>query len=360
MMFTLISYIPFYIQTYELQQYHVYISMGLKGVCILLFFFILIFEKYNGRDIFIIVCLFLFAIISKNMLFILVGLILISTKEMSERIVVERYFYINLLLILSVLLLYYMGFLPDVELVKHYEKSTGHLRKTLGFINPNTFFVKMIPLIMSYVYLKYENWNFKNTLILIIVIFIGFLVTGSRTGTFANLLLLIYIYCFKCFNNLIFNQIFLRIIFKINFFVLTWITILLAHIDNENNILNIVLSRRPLYWSKFIEEGVFSLLFFFGRKKIEMLAKYPLDNGYLAILIYGGLLSFLFFNHIYMKGITQIIEERKAKIIIIILYISIYSLFEDVLLNILLNFSWIILYKRIGTNTEGEDENDEQ
>lgn len=178
----------------------------------------------------------------------------------------------------------------------YFDASKAALR--LGFANPNTVAVIMFSILASYNLIRKSKPSFKTIGLDFLYIIFCYFVFKSRSELVAGI---IYILILALVQNISGKGLFYKILFPFQYSFLAG-TILIGYIlekydsfSSTWNELNFLLSGRLFYWHAFLDYYGIKL---FGNRIVD--ETMPLDNGYIFLLIYQGVILLLLMNYIYI------------------------------------------------------------
>lgn len=231
----------------------------------------------------------------------------------------------------------YMNFNRNGEYIKRYH---------LGFGNPNTLALYALTMITMWYVFIVKRFNIKNQIIYICITFFIYFFTYSRN----TLLLLIICYFFILLRKKIVRYSILEIIP----YILMAASLMLSTIYSHNKILNKILTNRPLIWGKWINgdiNGYKIQIFGLGNQVGGSKINYPLDNGYIYILLTSGILFCFILLIIFNIVIKRIYKAGKSRDLIYILIFLFLNIAETVFLRfIFVPIISIILYEYLVIN----------
>lgn len=277
---------------------------------------------------------------------ILAYLILASvSKNIDNKKIAKYFFWTNLILFPLIPLLVNMGILPQSTTL-HYKLVDGIsvLRKDWGFGNPNAPFFYMMPVYISYIFLRFEKYNIFDRLFLLGSSLLIYYTTYSRTGLLTIITTLILVEIFR--NISLKKKIVQRSIIFIPyfFFILSFI---LGFYFSDNEVINKILTSRPLCWNAYIEQFGNAFTIFGNQYNAEMRTNYPLDNSYIYIQAYFGVIIWSIIALAISKGLNICVNENNKKIILVSIMIMLFSFTENMLFDAASNMPFILLIKLI-------------
>lgn len=219
----------------------------------------------------------------------------------------------------------------------------GFIRESFGFSHPNTVMLFVFVLITSFAY--YKKFNMITRIITFTFALLMFFATDSRTGFLCVIILFIleFIARFIRYNNKVFS--FVIVLFPLFTLISIGIGFLL-----HNSQLNGLLSGRPYIFYILMTE--YDWISLFG---LDLTGKalMPLDNLFLNVLIYQGVISYFIYLFFYTIVGYKLYKTKNVRLIFIYVVYLIFSLFEATLMS----FSCAFLLPLMFISEFGEDYN---
>ena len=318
-----------YLSFYELDNG--LITTGIIIIAIIFNIIIILKKKFNQKKLFLILIpFFMITIISSSLDFVVTLLIALIFSKDNIRDFFKIFFISSLCCYLLTICMYFLGILENHSIRRITEDGTI-VRNSLGFSHVNGVFKNLIPIILSGYFLVKEKNIRKYNLFIFIISTILFIVSNSRTGYICVILYLL----FTTFKDIINIKIKKKSI-KYMFIICTLITILITNFagQSETNTLNILLSNRPIIWKYYMYD---SNAIEFINMKITRIA---IDNTYITYLVNYGILTYIIIFLIKYFAIKKIEDNR---ILLIILILSIYGIFEN-MVSYGLDFTLIVQF----------------
>lgn len=334
------KYLNFTANTIETQpQILSTVSYGLFAITLILQLFITDISK---EDIYVIVLGVLLTFLTKEPSLLIYFILGIASKSIEDEKVVKYYLGINALFFITMILGNTLGILPSSSYDYYRDVGEGFRtikRNDLGFGNPNAVFFNFMPIYVGYLYLRYDRYNWIDRIILIFATLYIYVETKSRTGLLIFFGILLFMEFIKKVD--LDNCIWIKKIIQFIPIILTAVSIGIAFIFSQNLFLNKLLSNRPILWSWYLD-------------KISLLGKisdtqqgYPLDNSYIYILVVGGIISIIIVWIILYYGLNKVADEKKYKVILVVVAFLLYGFGENILFDKALNFSFILILKNL-------------
>jgi hypothetical protein len=231
---------------------------------------------------------------------------------------------------------------------KIYNLNGGRLRYDFGWGNPNflSMFVGSTLLLLLY-YINYFNKNnlYVLSLLLVPVLYFTYLATGTKTFIVAWVLF----YLTVIFKPLFINKTTIKIILLLPLLLLAFFYWAAMNYDNTFvKTIDVMLTGRIGLYNLFLTQTTNTSLLLGDVKFVRSFDK-PLDSAYISLLLTGGIISFLVFYFIYLKGVNFLFLQKDYLAISMVTYYLVYGVTEMMFLSILcipnLLF-WILLSRR--------------
>lgn len=304
-------------------------------ICDLFFYFcflvsLLILKKYSRKQIVFFILAALYSLIyfsseKRNLflLFVIASFILVSNNP--------RNFY-KTTFTLSVITFLLVSFLVAAgEAEKLWFKDfDGSIFYNFGFNNPNTFGMFFFSSMMCFLLFFRKSIGKIIDVIFICLSFLIFKITGCNTLIICTFLLYIVYFLIK--------HIHFKIVMYFCLILPVIITCVLTYLAlNVKKFLFIdvfLTGRLSLYNALFSHSNFIGILF--GNSSFITSNEITLDSAYFGLIFIGGIVSFLFFLHCYLKFVKSSFENKNwFKLSVVITYLA-YGVMESVFTNILL------------------------
>lgn len=312
------------------------------------------FQKYNFTNSILIAVVSIIVLIvslrSGEFSYICLWLFIIAANNISFTKVVELTYILLTVLIISVVLLCFLGVFEDFVLFRN-----GQMRHSLGFAHPNTLGERIFQWLICRVYLRWKKIDIKDIVVMLLSLAVVFYVANSQTATICILLLIVFILIylllirhFKTAKSAFWIFVFsLSILFPV-------VSIYLAIAGIKNTFffeLDYALSHRflfankvyLLYGSTLLGQNIY-IPGGFGELK-GLSERLWLDNAYAYIWLKLGSVFLILFIYIYWETLYRF---RKYCYITLVLFLyALYGLMEQSLVQLthnifLLLFAWSI------------------
>lgn len=307
---------------------------------------LILLSRFNVLDLILLFSSFLLSLVIRdgNILMLSIISILVKNKNIEKHINFILKIYISFLFL--IILFHFTGLIDNIDLdTLRYDEKTNlfHKRYSLGFINPNTFFLNLLPIYTVYIFNCYEEWKIKNTLLILITSGFFYYLTKSRTVFISLIIIILLIHIKNIFS--------LKIIKNI-FPILTILSILSGKYLVFNEKIIKITSKRVILWNHFSDFGNFSFL----SQKINLYENLSTHNLFLYILNRYGIFFYLIIMYIYIKILDKSLFLKKEKWIVVITLNLLVGFFEDGILLFPINIIIIYFYNFL-LNKDNENKN---
>lgn len=338
-------------------MFNVYLSNGIKKVCLLVSIFlilfkILIFDRYSIKNIIYIGILFIIMLVAgilsgyKNLL--LLALLIVGAKDVSFKRIIKIYLTITISITIIAMIAVKFGV---IEHIIYYRN--GKARYSFGSIYCTDFAAHIFYIIVSYCYVKGMKIGMHNIVIFIICGMFVYKYAGARLDAISIFVVCIYyIYIlfkqrFRKNSGKIKLNWFMKFVMVFSVPVSAFISIFITNIYSSANYnlvkLNSILSNRLSYGKRGIDEYGFKL---FGQQVAmngnggtnRIIENYFfIDSSYLYIALRYGIMILMLFCIYFIFLNKRMIKENNFIIPIIVMFIAINSIvahhFTDVAYN---------------------------
>lgn len=216
-------------------------------------------------------------------------------------------------------------------------------RNDFGFGNPNTAFISMFLVWISYFYSIYDEKNKVDYVLLFLFIFLMYTQTTTRTGLLTAVLTII---AFLILEKVNFENKWVRRLISIFPIFMTALSLIFATVLSNSYFINKVLSHRPLYWHSYVmhpTKGINLFGYPSNIRDILFTQRMPLDSGYIWTLYSSGLVVYTVLILMMSYTLYRLcIEKRKAEILLIV-SLLIYCFAESIMLDLATNVGLILI-----------------
>ncbi|MDR0880536.1 MAG: polysaccharide polymerase [Clostridioides sp.] len=304
-------------------------------------------KRHNKTEICLLILSCILYVANREGVIMIMILLASMARDIDDEYIVRNYVLMTLvLIILGMFVANIFPFLTkDAESHYRITESAYILRETFGFFNPNMMFIFTLAIFAGYIFLRYENYNRIDRIILLALTVFIYLTTKSRTGLVSIVAGLIVVEVLKRID-LRRNKA-ARILVESMPVILLVVSMGLGVFFAKNTAMNDLLSSRPRYWSVYLSEH-YSLFNLFGHKFSDAIKlENPLDSSYIFIYAMLGIVSLIFVLYLIIRGLHILVEQGKTKYIAIVLLYLLFAFSENVLLEVAYNFTLIILVKYV-------------
>lgn len=225
-------------------------------------------------------------------------------------------------------------------------------RNDFGFGNPNTAFICMYLIWFSYLYLVFDDIKFKDILFLVMLTFVMYSQTETRTGLLTLICTAVLVVLIKKIDI---RKKSIKILLSSVPVLATSVSLVIAYVFNQAKFFNSMLSHRPNYWYTYLAHPKFGLNLFGhnpGIKFTLFVPRVPIDSGYVWSLYSLGMLVYALLLIIYVILIYKLCADNKKAEIVLVISILIYSFAESILLDLANNVALILIVYALTLNKE--------
>lgn len=308
-------------------------------------------STYRVKDLFVLGAVFLVSAAS------LVGsgdaellkfcIIVIAAKDVSPRTLVLVFAWIKGVGTALTLLLCQLNLLPTL----YYENGDGYYN-TYGFCHRNVLSANVAILCLAWFYLRYRKLTIRDVVVWGIIGLITYGLAVSRTGLIIMYLVIISVFLFQKVEQRVMNVKNIRSILLGVFLALLLLSVLCMIFYSSSSSFWVTLdkffTKRLRFSNYYFEEYGLSL---FGQElplvstmeaQVAESEKMILDNAYIRVLLYYGLIPGALFLFTYWKALDRSIQSRDGALIICLLILAVYGLSERYMLDIYYQFPLLI------------------
>ena len=321
-----------------IQNYSSVLDLSIILMLFINVFIITVNTSKNKNDFIKTILIIILGIISwyfaKNPLVLKTGLLITSVKNINFRKIIHADLLIKLTIFFLIVFLYFSGYISS----SFTSYRDGILRNSWGFSHPTT-----LGLIIAIIYFEISYLYFnKKTIqkILLSIPFVCFIsiVPNSRSALYAIIIFnLLSIFKVNTNQNKINNFIYGKNLIFIIFTTISLLSITYyRQLEFINDIDANIMSNRIYYQEKIVQEKGYTLL---GKHLTDTVV---LDNSYIYILVGYGMIVLAMSYILYKKNFLKVLQDNNTELLLILLSILVYGLFENSLTNIICNI--FILY----------------
>lgn len=216
-------------------------------------------------------------------------------------------------------------------------------RNDFGFGNPNTAFISMFLVWISYFYSVYRRKTKFDYILLFLFVFLTYTQTTTRTGLLTAIMTIV---AFFILEKVDFEKKWVRV-FVTSFPVfMTLLSLVFATVLHNNYFVNKVLSHRPLYWHSYVmhpSKGINLFGYPSNIRDILFTKRMPLDSGYIWTLYSSGIIVYAVLIFMICYTLYRLcIEKSKAEILLVV-SLLIYCFAESIMLDLATNPGLILI-----------------
>lgn len=298
---------------------------------------ILFFQKYRFRELIIIAIVSIPVVISAwksvNYVFLSAWLFVLAAKNIPFRRMIETTYRVLVIAVPIIIVLYFSGVLGDVFYYRN-----GIRRYALGFVHPNILGLRILQLNICHFYLRKDDLKVHDYIMgLVSVAFIA-IVPASQTSFICNLILVILFFArgrilgkstkgrWGFLQALIVMTVLCNILSLAFSLVDTSSNIVLKLIDNS-------LSRR--FYHCYRDINLFGISLLGQHLPIKEQESYAaglgrlfLDNTYVGILLWYGIIVYLLFSIAYPCAMIRFKRRGDDYIVIVLFLYAIYGVMD--------------------------------
>lgn len=248
--------------------------------------------------------------------------------------IVQWDFKIKLLLIFTVITMYFLGFTET----RVFYRIDGTVRYTLGFIHPNTLGFYTMMLVFEYFYINRDKISIRQYVFAIIIFLINWKISDSRTCALIIFAFILYnLINGKWINKLLNNKI-IKTLTTYSFLIFSLLSIAIGFIYNSNNPLmihlNELLSLRPQNYALYLSSYPITIL---GNNLPDSINGKFLDNAYLLLILKFGIVQYLGYLFLTIKTFHNLYSKKCNYLIVILLLLLLYGLMENMIIKATMN-----------------------
>ncbi|GAA3660155.1 hypothetical protein [Asaccharospora irregularis] len=329
-----------------------FMSALFYGSFVLLLLQFAIQKSHNKTEIIIFLATMMLYLLTREGSILMIVLLAIAIKNIEDDYVVKSYIILNLIFIVGSIII--GNLMPHIAPIPeaHYRIVEGELvsREAFGFANPNSPFWFTLAIYAGYIFLRFDDYNKYDRILLIFTTIFIYYFTKSRTGAIAIFGALVFVELLKKID--LKDNILLTKGLKLIPFIFLVSSLLVGTVFAKVSSLNSLMASRPRHWNAYLVKNG-NLLTLFGNKySSEIKAAHPLDSSYVYMYAFLGLVSLIFFMYLLYKGLDLFIINDQKKYIAIVMMFLIYALAENILLEVGYNFTIVLLIKHIIINNK--------
>lgn len=273
-------------------------------------------------------------LLSKNITAIYTYYLCLALYNVDFKIIVKWFMIINAILFSIYLCMNLVGIHPT-------EYLEG--RNDFGFGNPNTAFISMFLVWISYFYSIYNKKNKLDYVLLFLFVFLMYTQTTTRTGLLTAIMTIIAFFILEKVNL---EKKWVKVFISGFPIFMTTLSLVFATVLSNNYFINKILSHRPLYWHSYVmhpSKGINLFGYPSNIRDILFTQRMPLDSGYIWTLYSSGLVVYTVLILMMTYTLYRLCVEKKRAEILLIVSLLIYCFAESIMLDLATNVGLILI-----------------
>lgn len=326
-------------------------------VLVLLMIQLVLFQRYSKRDIFIMMILTFFILLSTlhsgYNIMLSTWMIIFASKNIKIDRLATVVFWVLFVSIIWVFILYQRNIIDESTLVRN-----GLVRHSWGFVHPNYLGIQFFHMLVCGLYIRRKKIGIIDYLTVIVGGYFLYRIPNSQSSYYALGILLVLIFLYKISEkkpklrtNLINTCFYLVIFVNLGSIALS------THNIRGNKLL--------MQLNKFLSSrftNCYNTYMYYGNtlwgQPIKTLVSRPgryirfyLDNGYMAILLRYGICIYLIFSACYILAMLKLKRDNNLFLEMILTVYAIYGVMENNFFSLSQNIFLVVISCVIFTNT---------
>ena len=275
--------------------------------------------------------------------------IAVGVNGLSSRRLARLYFVLKSIALVSTILCWRIGLLPTL---RYLDDTVGHYN-TYGFGHRNVLGANLVVLCLLWCYLRYQKLKVQDLIIWAAIAFVSYRFILSRTALIMILISVIFMYGMQRLEKRIFNFPHLgRLVtgIFIGFILLSLISAIFYSPDSEFwQFLNRIFTKRISFAHQYLVDHGLSL---FGKDlpfvssmeaQVSDSRRLILDNSFLRVILYYGILPGAAFFYLYYRGIRYALSRKKGALLCTLVVFLIFGMSESYMLDAFYQFPLILV-----------------
>ena len=324
----------------------------------LLFIKVICYQNYKKNEILKIVLIgtliFISAYFSGVKLLLTAFIFIVAAKDIDINKVIKLTLFIQILCISIIVMLALSGVIEN----RIFTRRDGDIRYSLGFTHPNAFAGQILQLIIISVWIRWEKFNYKDYLILLLLGLFILKVCDSRTSSLLIFILIIMVAIYKYLEHKPIKRIDIlnKAIYigtQISIIMSSVVSIALGVLYDPNNkiyfLINKLLSGRiKLLHDYYINQGYsiigqkIEIISTYASKKTALYDTTALDNAYGHIAVRYGIIILIVFVIGYYLVAKKAFKEKNIKALICIFIYILFGITEVYIFNLPYNVLFLL------------------
>ena len=312
------------------------------------------FSSYQEDEIIRLLIVFLIAfgscVGSRNFDFLELFLLAIAARKINPRMLVTCFMVIKGTAVVATILLWRIGVLPAL----YYWNSDGYYN-TFGFCHKNVLGSNIAFLCLAWFFLRYKKMKFTDVLLWFGIGNILYRFSYSRSGVIMVVLISLGMYLFRRLEDILLNIQNMRTMISGAFLLLLLASLLCMFFYSPSSSFWVTLDRffttRVQSVSYFYHEYGFSLfgqdIMFVSTMEAQLsgIAKLILDNSYIRVILYYGLIPAVMFFYVYLKVIRSSFDRKDGAVLAGLFFLAVYGVSERYMLDVYYQFPFLIAFR---------------
>lgn len=305
-------------------------------VLVLLVVQIVVFQKYNIRELIIIMVIslpvFLAAMNSGHNMMLSTWLFIIASKYINfDRIVFLSY--IMLWGMCAIVL--YLFLIGNISEVIFYRGTI--LRHSLGFAHPNWLGVRVFQLVLAHVYLRRKRLSLLDFSFMAAATAFVFYVPNCLTAFYALFILGVLLVLYRLSEYIEGGKEKVSCLLIVGALVVNVFSVVISSMDIRRNTwlyqFDHIMSRRFSWCHKALSYFGINLwgqdIKLYGRIMNSRVKLFYIDTAYVAILLRYGILVYIFFSVLYIIAMICLFKQKRYFLLLILFVYATYGVMEN-------------------------------
>ena len=287
------------------------------------------------------------------------AIIAIALKDLPHRKLLHAFAVIKSVAIVLTLLGTCLHLIPNLM----YDNGTEGVYFTYGFCHRNVLGANMSVICLAWLYLRYNHLRVLDLLLWIVMTGLTYMLALSRTSLLIMVMsIFVMAFCYYLGSYIAQKKFFRRLILFCFFYMVTMCVVCTICYDQDNFILKIVdkiFTKRLLFARQCLDEYGFSL---FGQDiqfvstlqaqtqsadlsfYHQMSSRLILDNAYMRVLVYNGIIPGALFLLSYCLAILHTWKRKNMALVAGMMIMAFYGVSERFMLDVNYNFPLLLAF----------------
>lgn len=315
-------------------------------------------QKYNLKQLLLIGTMILSGllifIIGHNSTPLFFTIALCSLKDVNLDKILKIVFWVHLFSFVSMIFLSSVGVIEN-NYIYHMRNNIGLTKRYFfGYLHPNLVQTHLLSLIILYYYLYGKKTNYVISIVWMVISYVLFNFTYSRTSFFLSIIFIISYILLKKADKM---KKMVAMISKYSFIILFMFTFYLSITYKSSAFTTMI--------DDLLTGRIYYLNYIFSKFSIPLIgqssygANIAIDNSYFALLYQGGIIFTLIIIFINLYTAKKEYKNKNYEFLIIMLFINLLCFTEDLYLVPTINFISLIMMSNILKKlSKGESNNE--